>query len=200
MDSHRHEELKDELLEREIEAALDVDPSPEFLARVRTRVARERVNDGWVGLGVWRWAGAVAVVTAVAIVGLLTMRDPWPEPREVHISTPVAEPMRRAPDPPSVQNETPPTLVASAESPTPERRPIARTVPVPLRPAGAVQDGIVVSGDEVVALRQLVVAIVARQVKAVDIPELGVETAPLPAIEEIVLEPITLSPMDGALE
>jgi hypothetical protein len=58
----------------------------------------------------------------------------------------------------------------------------------------------VVSSDEVVALRHLIGAIAARQIKAVDIPELGVESAPLPAIEEIVLEPITLSPMDAALE
>jgi hypothetical protein len=59
---------------------------------------------------------------------------------------------------------------------------------------------VVVSRDEVVALQHLVGAIAARQVKAVDIPTLGAESAPLPAIEEIVLEPITLSPMDEALE
>jgi hypothetical protein len=41
---------------------------------------------------------------------------------------------------------------------------------------------------------------VARQVEAADIPELGGEFVPLPAIEEMVFEPITLSPMDGTLE
>jgi hypothetical protein len=56
---------------------------------------------------------------------------------------------------------------------------------------------VVVSNDEAVALRQLVVAIANRQVKAVDIPELGVESVPLPALEEIVLEPIKLSPLAG---
>jgi hypothetical protein len=59
---------------------------------------------------------------------------------------------------------------------------------------------VVVSRDEVVAMRQLVVAIVARQVEAADIPELGGEFVPLPVIEEMVLEPLTLSPMDGTLE
>ena len=56
---------------------------------------------------------------------------------------------------------------------------------------------VVVSDDEAVALRQLVVAIANRQVKAVDIPELGMESVPLPALEEIVLEPIKLSPLAG---
>jgi hypothetical protein len=40
-------------------------------------------------------------------------------------------------------------------------------------------------------------AIAARQVDETDIPELGGESAPLPPIEEIVLEPINLSPMAG---
>ena len=57
MDSHKHEELRDELLEREIEAALDVDPSPEFLARVRTRISDERVQR-WPWPGPWAWASA----------------------------------------------------------------------------------------------------------------------------------------------
>ena len=41
------------------------------------------------------------------------------------------------------------------------------------------------------------VAIAARQVEAMDIPQLGAESAPLPPIEEIVLEPIKLSPLAG---
>ena len=65
MHGYRNQELSDELLEREIEAALGVDPSPEFLAHVRTRVARERDNRGWAWIGVWRWASAVTLVTAV---------------------------------------------------------------------------------------------------------------------------------------
>lgn len=54
-----------------------------------------------------------------------------------------------------------------------------------------------VSPSEAAALRQLVVAIAARQVGAVDIPKLEGESAPLPPLEEIVLEPIELSPIAG---
>jgi hypothetical protein len=55
----------------------------------------------------------------------------------------------------------------------------------------------VVSADEAVGLRQLVAAIATSQIKAVDIPTLGVESTPLPPLEEIVLEPIKLSPLAG---
>ena len=44
MDGYRHQELSDETLEKDIEAALGVDPSPEFLPRVRARIANERMQ------------------------------------------------------------------------------------------------------------------------------------------------------------
>lgn len=200
MDAHKHEELNDGLLAREIEAALDIDPSPEFLARVRTRVARERDNRDWAWLGVWRWASAVTVVTAVAVMAFWSLRAPVTAPREVRISTPTVEPSRTAPSVLSLPNEPLSTPVASTDSPAPQRRPVARTVRPATRRAGVMQGEVVISPDEGLALRHLVVAIVARQVEAADIPELGGQSAPLPAIEEIVLEPITLSPMDGVLE
>ena len=56
---------------------------------------------------------------------------------------------------------------------------------------------VVISREEGVALRQLVAAIAARQVEAADIPKLEGESAPLAPIEEIVLEPIELSPIAG---
>jgi hypothetical protein len=56
---------------------------------------------------------------------------------------------------------------------------------------------VLISLDEAVALRQLIVAIAARQVQATDIPQLTAASAPLPTIKEIVLEPIELSPLDG---
>ena len=43
MDGYRHQELTDETLEKDIEAALGVDASPEFLPRIRARIANERM-------------------------------------------------------------------------------------------------------------------------------------------------------------
>ena len=81
----------------------------------------------------------------------------------------------------------------------------SRGTPQPLRPAVSsvtapavvARPEVLVSLDEAAALRQLIGAIAARQVEAMDIPQLAAESAPLPMIEEIVLEPIKLSPLDG---
>jgi hypothetical protein len=195
MDGHKHERLSDEALEREIEAALGVDPSPEFLPRVRARIASEQVHQGWYWSTGWRWAGVAAVVTAVAVIAVWTLRDPSRAPREAHIT-----------DTPSVDSATPPVqpalpapaLVASSpESSKPVSAPVVRTVRSTRTPAVVARPEVMVSRDEAVALRQLIAAITARQVEAMDIPQLGVESAPLPQMEEIVLEPIKLSPLDG---
>jgi hypothetical protein len=200
MDGSKHEELSDDVLEREIEAVLGVDPSPEFLPRLRARMSDERVHLGRPWSSSRHWMGAVAAAAAVAFVALWSMRDPVPAPREVRISAPAVEPLGTAPESPGLQNQTQPARVASADSPAPEDRAVARTVRSTRQQVELAQYEVVVSRDEVVALQHLVGAIAARQVKAVDIPTLGAESAPLPAIEEIVLEPITLSPMDEALE
>ena len=61
MDGHRHDAVTDASLDREIESLLAVEPSPEFLARVRTRVAQEPEPARGGGRGCsrrlvrWRW-------------------------------------------------------------------------------------------------------------------------------------------------
>ena len=69
MDAERRDEaLTASALDGEIRAALDVDPSPEFLARVRTGIASEPRQAAWR----WPWmfaaAGAMATLIAIAIV------------------------------------------------------------------------------------------------------------------------------------
>ena len=58
--------LPDEILDREIEQALGVDPSPEFLARVRVRVSSDPAasQSKWYLL----WPAAAAGVAATALV------------------------------------------------------------------------------------------------------------------------------------
>jgi hypothetical protein len=64
--------VKDAALEREIERALAVDPSPEFLVRVRARIADEPApasrGFGWLFAGVATVAAAAALVLAVRMV------------------------------------------------------------------------------------------------------------------------------------
>src|SRR5262249_52883933 len=52
------------MIDEEIREALDVDPSPEFLARVRARVAAEPAPSTWQ----WSWAVAAACGLAAAVV------------------------------------------------------------------------------------------------------------------------------------
>ena len=55
------------MTDQEIRDALKVDPSPEFLARVRTRIAGEPAPSAW------RWSWTVAAVGALAAVVLIAV-------------------------------------------------------------------------------------------------------------------------------
>jgi hypothetical protein len=85
--------LNDGELEREIERSLAVDPSPEFLARVRTRLAEEprpaAGRFGWMFVGIATTAVAAAVVLAVFVVS--PARRPASAP--LLISRPLASPL-----------------------------------------------------------------------------------------------------------
>jgi hypothetical protein len=68
MDDHRSADaLTGADLDREIEATLAVDPSPEFMARVRTRVQTER-DASW---SPWQWGVGVAAGALVVVVGVV---------------------------------------------------------------------------------------------------------------------------------
>jgi hypothetical protein len=70
MDAHRSgDTVTESAIDRELQAMLDVDPSPEFVARVRARVADEPQRSTW-WLS-WKLATAVAIsaVVVLAIVG-----------------------------------------------------------------------------------------------------------------------------------
>jgi hypothetical protein len=72
MDGIRRGALSDDELDREFDAALNVDPSPEFVARVRMRVASEPHATGWrlrsrLGMGA---AAAASCAVALAVIYL----------------------------------------------------------------------------------------------------------------------------------
>jgi len=185
MDGHTHEDLSDEALAREIEAALGVDPSPEFLPRVRARIATERARQSWMWS--WRWAEAVAVLAGVGVIAVWTLRQPVPAPRDSRITN--ASPVETV-------GRSPGLVEPSGQTSNPGSAPAIRTVRSTRRAVES-RPEVMVSSSEAAALRKLVVAIAARQVGAVDIPKLEGEWAPLPPLEEIVLEPIELSPIAG---
>jgi hypothetical protein len=72
MDGHRHTDaVTDSALERDLEAMLAVEPSPEFLARVRTRVAAEPATSAWR----FQWTFAAVVAASVLIVAVGVWRS-----------------------------------------------------------------------------------------------------------------------------
>jgi len=60
--------VNDPSLDREIESLLTVEPSPEFVARVRARVADEPEPGRWRTAWLFALAGAVAVVIGALVV------------------------------------------------------------------------------------------------------------------------------------
>jgi len=75
--------MNDQELDRALSEALDVDHSPEFVARLRTALSASATPH-------WRWLTVVAgTVTAGAVlVAALTMTRPRSEPRELVSSVP----------------------------------------------------------------------------------------------------------------
>jgi hypothetical protein len=186
MDSHKHEELRDELLEREIEAALDVDPSPEFLARVRTRISDERAQR-WPWPGPWAWASAGLLIVAVATASIWIFRSPLPDaaPQIALAPSPAmpGDPGQRS------QEEVGTTGMVDVVPWT-----IAASAPA-ARQAQDAELRVLVSPVEADALDYLVSALTTRRIEPSAIPDLDSAPALLPPIEEIVLEPISLSPL-----
>jgi hypothetical protein len=201
MDGHKHEELNDDLLEREIEAALDVDPSPEFLARVRTRVARERMEENWAWLAAGRWAAAALAMVAVVVVGLRIARERAPVTPEVPPASASrhAEPGPRDPgiaapadlEPRIPKPESAPGVIASSN----ESKPViqARDVHAPQPPLAEAE--LLISQDEAAALRQLFTAIANRHFETAALPDLEAALQPPAEIKAIVVEPISLRPL-----
>ncbi len=200
MDSHKHEELNDELLEREIEAALDVDPSREFIARVRTRVAEERIDESWAWLSGWRLTGAALVAAGVVVLGMWLAREPAsappqgtlasesrdlkPIPRDLGLTAPVV-PEARILNPDSA-----PEAIASSDVSKPS---------VPARQVHAepphAQAEVLISQNEADALRQLFTAIVNRRIETAVLPDLNAVLQPPTEIKDIVLEPLSVRPL-----
>ena len=125
MDGHEHPGLSDDALEREIEAALRVEASPEFLPRVRARIASEHVDEGgWGWLRSWRWAGGAAATTAAAILGVWTrLGNPDPTNRvDPTAGTSDREGRTREPERPAANPESaiPKPVVRNPRIPNPE--------------------------------------------------------------------------------
>ncbi len=207
MDGNRHQSLSDEALDRELAAALNAEPAPEFVARVRTRIAAESLSPTAAPLPRWMaWAGAAAVVMLAASLGVWSVNDRGASPAvpadarhrgASSVSAPASPPPDASSERPSPaiprvveqQSEAP----ASATSARPraarvmaDARPVAQRFPEP--PFAEV----LISEDEVRAFRRFMefATAVARGRPAADGAAAQELDVPDIAIAPVIIEPL----------
>lgn len=184
MDGERYSDAVNDPLDREIASLLDVEASPEFLARVRARVADEPVP------GVWRapWMFAMAGTLAVAIVALVV----WPSPEVTPGSTAQAEGPRVAGAAPTVP-AAPIPVVPTAQRPQSTSRTVA-IAPGRDRRIDIDLPAVVIAANEVNAYTALVASIRQSRfdaaVPAAPDPNPPLEVKELPPVEPLEIEPI----------
>lgn len=192
--------LNDTALDRELRRALAVDPSPEFVPRVRMRVAIEPAPAGWRFS--WLACCAAAGVAAVIIVAAIATRDRAP------VAGAVPSIAKTATGGASIELPK-----AAGSTPTGETPRTVRTGPLEHGPRHSLQHAAVTSlnarararepggsdADVLVdvresnAIRQLILAIRDGRVPVVQ-PDLAVATEAAP-LTQIVIPPLTIDPI-----
>jgi hypothetical protein len=177
----RPDPLNDSALEREIESLLAIEPSPEFVARVRTHVANEPETPRWR----LAWVVAPAMGACIVVFAAVMVMSSRPEPAApVQAVTPSTVPRAVVERKPTVE---PPRRVAHAA--VPARRP----------PSGMPRPEVVISEKERQAFEQLLLALAQNrlpvQVRAEDPAEESLAPEPL-EIEPLTIEPLQVTRLE----
>jgi hypothetical protein len=184
MTAHRDDVLTDARLEQEIEQALTVDPSPDFLARVRTHIANAPKTSRWS----IRWplvaasAGIFLVVIAVVVVTLLPSRRVVVTGSPVVVRTPEPRPL---PQPAAPVMRTEPRRRVPVTARHESRPPATSEVLIPEGEAQALRR--LMRGLHVRAVDDTTVAQAAPATAVVD-PPTDIVLAPLKPLAPITLE------------
>jgi len=166
-------------IDRDLAALLSVEPSPEFRARVRARIAAEPAPRFWS----LRWPAAAAAAMAVAlVVGFV-------------VGLPRVADNVRAPGPIAVdQSSHPASAVAQSRSV------VAQPSPAPVvRPRTPRVNGVevLVAADEVRALRQLAAIVQQNRARFVFAAE-GESVVVQEPVLDLVVAPIAVAPIEVA--
>jgi hypothetical protein len=186
MDGHRNvDAVTDASLDREIESILAVEPSPEFLARVRTRVAEEPGPSAWR----WRWTFAFAGVAVAMIVAVVVWQARQTAPSsDAPVQTSQLAERVTASAPAAVEVEHPRTSRRAA--PTIRARETVSLVPL-------------ISADDARAFDMLLSTIRQDDVVLVlrdDMPDSALSASAL-AVAPITIEPVPVpEPLEGGVE
>ena len=177
--------MNDAAVDREIAALLAVDPSPEFLASVRARVAREPEP------AAWRWSWMVVTAGAVAMVIVAVMV--WPSGESV----PSNDATVQRPQVAGAVETVPPRASLPVPEPARTQRTAPRAVAVASLPDRRIDidlPDVVIAENEVRTFASLVTSIRQSRfdvpVPAVPNPDTPLEIKELPPVEPLEIEPI----------
>jgi hypothetical protein len=202
MDERQPYTLTDAEIDREIQAALSVDPSPEFLARVRTSIAHQPISPRL--RGVTPASCALAAVLVIAVVSV-SLQDPVPA--DLKVSTPSAPSadleVTTGPRAPNLNPET----NAGAESPAAELRirtaktaasasevvPTFRSAESRLAPS---EPEVLISPDDAKAFEEFVAGV--RDGRFEILLNEPVLPASFSLVAELSIPPIVIEPLDTA--
>ncbi len=185
MDGHRHVDAVTDPLDREIESMLAVDPSPEFLARMRTRVAEEPGPSAWR----WGWTFAFAGVAVATMVAVVVWQSGQRAPSsEIPVQLPQVAEAVAPPAPVAVEVERP--RASRRAGPTIRARETANLTPM-ISPDDARAFELLLS-----TIRQDEVVLVLRD----DMPDSALSASTL-AVAPITIEPVPVpEPLEGGVE
>lgn len=174
--------MNDEQLQRELEEALAIEPTPHFLARVRREVETGKQRSA----ARVKWASATAGMAAVAVVIGITVLEPS-RPTTLESTTPPEAVVLS----PAVAVETPMPLASPKATPKP------RTIDASRHSA---EPEVLIDAREVAALRNFLQDVQERKIDPARLEGLfesaekarttAVEPMPIAAIEPIVITPL----------
>jgi len=188
MDERQTDEMTDAMLDQEIERALAVDPSPEFLARVRVHIATQPARVEW-----WSWPMVVAgaAVAVAAVVTVLVWRPGASQsdvPRAASPSIaamPLEMPLISAPpDVAGLRREQ------STQASTIARGAVIAAAPAPADRSTPHEPEVLIAADEAAALRRLMRATWTNSAAPAALVAAGTELAALEPFEDLELAPI----------
>jgi hypothetical protein len=188
MDAERAvDPVTDAALDREIQTALAEDPSPEFLARVRARIANEPApSRPWLS---WTLAAAAAIAAVIVMAMVLS------RPRETVPSSPAGVARGGNPVEPARPKEPGPQVIPTRGPNAPAQQPAA-VAQAPADRLVANEPEILIDSRESMALRRL---ITGTRDGSLDLSAALQTTIPtameLPAISDVVIVPITIEPL-----
>jgi len=194
--TRREEPVDDTALDREVESLLSMEPSAEFQARIRARVAGETVSGtGAVWWGRPAWQAAFALVLGIGLVVAAFRFGHQPREQEARVVPAVPQSIPPAPlaDGHAASEPSVPLRSANGDPRTRRRASVEPRIQAAVNTVPATRDpfsDVLVSAREVKALQQI-----AAMLSPPDEKSEALRPAAPTEISELVIAPITVAPI-----